>query len=152
MTTGCNGNRVPVVLLVGGWLLACAPKEAPPPPLGESATTKSNADATSAAPAVANNASPRRLVPQAIAKTCSDICDRSRQLRCNRADQCESNCVAMGSVTPCSDEFSSFFQCLLRQPLQNWECGDDGVAAIKEKFCDPEQGRAVTCMEAKMQR
>ncbi len=59
--------------------------------------------------------------------------------------------MAMASVTPCSEAFLSFYGCLVTQPPKNWECGDDGVAAIRDGFCDPEQARAAKCMEAKMQ-
>lgn len=45
-----------------------------------------------------------------------------------------------------------FYACLEKQPTKNWECGEDGVAAIKPGFCDGEQGSAVHCMEAKISR
>jgi hypothetical protein len=47
---------------------------------------------------------------------------------------------------------SSFYKCLVREPVEHWECGADGVAAIKVGFCDAEQEKAVSCMEAKVQR
>jgi hypothetical protein len=56
----------------------------------------------------------------------------------------------MGSQTPCTDEMLGFFQCLVGQPLQNWECAPDGVAAIRKGLCQGEQSRTVACMQEKM--
>lgn len=61
------------------------------------------------------------------------------------------NCIAMASVTPCSEALQSLYRCLVDQPLTHWECAEDGVAAIRDGFCDAEQGQAAACMEAKMQ-
>ncbi len=89
-------------------------------------------------------------VSQNLQRACKDICDRSRRLKCTHVDECLPNCIAMASATPCSEEVAVFYECLNRQPLQNWECAEDGVAAIRDGFCNKEQGRAVGCMEAKM--
>jgi hypothetical protein len=56
----------------------------------------------------------------------------------------------MASLTPCKKEISSFYDCLLRQPLQNWECALDGVAAIRDGLCNAQQEESLRCMEAKM--
>jgi hypothetical protein len=61
------------------------------------------------------------------------------------------NCIGMGVGTPCSDQFSALYACLVREPVAHWECGEDGVAAIREGYCDKEQERAISCMEAKAQ-
>jgi hypothetical protein len=57
----------------------------------------------------------------------------------------------MASLTPCGDEFRAFYGCLVGQPPQNWECSEDGVAAIREGFCESQQSRVAACMNAKMQ-
>jgi hypothetical protein len=62
------------------------------------------------------------------------------------------NCLAMGVGTPCSDQMSKFLRCLVSEPVERWECGEDGVAAIREGFCDKEQEQAVGCMEATASR
>jgi hypothetical protein len=43
----------------------------------------------------------------------------------------------------------AFYQCLVPQPIKNWECDEEGVAAIKPGICDKEQERAIQCMQAK---
>jgi hypothetical protein len=58
----------------------------------------------------------------------------------------------MGSLTPCSDPMAALYGCLAGQPLKNWECAPDGVAAVRVGFCDIEQRRAVECMESQAQR
>jgi hypothetical protein len=92
----------------------------------------------------------RMEVAPGVERACRQICDRSRQLNCNSVDKCLPNCMAMGSATPCTNEIQDFYRCLVGQPVQNWECAPDGVAAIRAGFCDSEQGRTVVCMETKM--
>lgn len=81
--------------------------------------------------------------------TCAKICEHSSVLHCKNADQCALNCVAAATGTPCNDEFRAFYQCLVTQPAANWECSEDGVAAVREGFCDKPQERAITCMDQK---
>jgi hypothetical protein len=56
----------------------------------------------------------------------------------------------MATVTPCSSQMGAFYQCLLAQPLGNWECDEEGMAAIREGFCDQEQEATVRCMDDKL--
>jgi hypothetical protein len=58
----------------------------------------------------------------------------------------------MAAGTPCSESFAALYQCLVREPIEHWECAEDGIAAIRVGFCEKEQERAVGCMEAKAQR
>jgi hypothetical protein len=90
------------------------------------------------------------LAASSIVSTCSEICRRSQELRCKNAHECEPNCRAMAALKPCRESVSALFGCLVRQPLTNWECAEDGVAAIREGFCEAEQARAVGCMEDKL--
>jgi hypothetical protein len=84
-------------------------------------------------------------------RQCKQICDRSRELKCSHAGECEPNCVASAANTPCKEQFLAFYGCLSGQPLQNFRCEEDGVAAIREGFCDKEQAATAACMELKMQ-
>ena len=89
-------------------------------------------------------------VSAAIRDSCRDICDRSKQLKCTHADECLTNCAGMATLTPCSAEFSKLFPCWLKEPIAHWECGEDGVGAIRDGYCDKEQAEVVACMEKKM--
>lgn len=55
--------------------------------------------------------------------------------------------MAMGSLTPCTDRVGQLYKCLAREPVAHWECATDGVAAIRDGFCDREQGDAIDCMK-----
>jgi hypothetical protein len=90
-------------------------------------------------------------VPPSLERSCREICDRSRRLNCENVAKCMPNCLAMGSLTPCTEQISAFYRCLVGEPLQHWDCAPDGVAAIRNGFCDREQGATAACMEAKMQ-
>jgi hypothetical protein len=87
---------------------------------------------------------------EAVQRDCNAICQRSIELRCEHAEECLPNCVAAASATPCKHEFASFYGCLVTQPLENWHCEEDGVAAIREGHCEREQERALQCMDQRM--
>jgi hypothetical protein len=104
-------------------------------------------------PSEAPAPSPARIeISQDLERTCRSICDRSRKLACPKVAECMPNCTAMGSATPCTAEFLAMFGCLVKQPLSNWECAPDGVAAVKDGVCDAEQRAAIGCMQLKMSR
>lgn len=137
----CAGNRLHAALLGLGvaCLVGCA--------------KKSNRDevfglASSSAMAATRARAPK---PAELNDTCTRICDRSQVLKCKNADQCLVNCIGAASGTPCNAEFLAFYGCLVPQPIANWECDEDGVAAIKPGLCDREQQRAIDCMKAKAQ-
>lgn len=126
---------------------------APVSPTKPSANAGLAAPAAPAASATALPTSPsldRVKVPLEAQETCRKICERSKQLKCKHADECLPNCYGMTSLTPCSNEMNALFPCLLREPITHWECGDDGMGAIRAGYCDKEQGAAVACMEKKM--
>ena|SRR5215471_887381 len=143
-----------MAFLTGAAALSCShqpaqadlPAEASLSPLTASSHAAIAPPAPTRAPALVGPVSPK------TESVCTDICEHSRRLKCKHADNCRPQCIAMGSFTPCQDQFAAFYRCLATKPDPNWECGEDGVAAIREGFCDSEQESTVTCMEAKMQR
>lgn len=153
MTLDGTWSRVTAVaVLLGAPALACSHKEAQaeaPAVVAASAAVASNAPAAprppAHAPPVLGEISPKTQ------SACDDICGHSQRLHCKHTDECKPQCIAMGSFTPCKDEFVAFYRCLQGKPDSSWECGEDGVAAIREGLCDSEQEKAVGCMEAKMQ-
>jgi hypothetical protein len=109
------------------------------------------AGSASTTPAATNSAQLARVeVPVEVERLCRAMCDRSRLLNCESTAKCMPNCLAMGSITPCTTEILGMFSCMTGEPEQNWQCGADGVAAIRSGFCDKEQGIVVACMEARM--
>jgi hypothetical protein len=127
--------------------MACV-KDDPNASAAESSAPPPSVKPAQASPA--NLAAQRIEIAPSLERSCRQICDRSLQLQCASADKCLPNCLAMGSATPCSDEMLGFYQCLIAQPVQNWECAPDGVAAIRRGLCGAEQERTVACMESKM--
>jgi hypothetical protein len=103
-------------------------------------------------PAVAPSATALEPPSSGISDVCRSICERSHVLKCKNADQCLAECVTGGTQNPCSAEFQNFYRCLVPQAVENWECAEDGIAAIKPGRCDEEQERAVKCIEAKAPR
>jgi hypothetical protein len=140
-------------LLVGfcSFVAACKAKEAGIEPTPPAAVHPAASAGVSAASLPAPAASPSELVAVAreLEKTCAAICERSRTLKCKSREGCVPNCLAMAAGTPCSAQFALFYGCLVKEPVEHWECDPEGVAAIREGFCDKEQERALACMEAK---
>jgi hypothetical protein len=99
-------------------------------------------------PAPSANAAPAA----ALSERCGQICENSRKLGCKNMRECQSNCVAMGSLRPCVEAVTALYTCLSAQPSERWECAEDGVAAIREGFCESEQERAVACMDKNLQQ
>jgi hypothetical protein len=85
----------------------------------------------------------------ALPALCTAICERSRKLRCKNTAECEHHCQAMGLVTGCNEQMVALYRCLGEQTLDHWECAEDGVAAIRDGFCELEQEKAVACVETK---
>jgi hypothetical protein len=143
---------------VGWLLLACtrggsegqaSPSRQGTDPLGSIAAF----DAAPSPPAqvpLASMASPAAAAE--VDKECRAICQRSVDLKCRRQSECMNNCVPAGLFTPCSASLQLMYRCLINEPLAHWECGDDGVAPIREGYCDGGQSQSLECMKAKMQR
>jgi hypothetical protein len=151
---GDNSVRAVIVALSMATLSACnrANSASEPSKAEASVSVEASAGALAVAPANREQLTiPHAEITIEVQGECKQICNRSRQLKCKHEDQCMSNCIAMATVTPCSESLHGMYRCLVNQPLANWECADDGVAAIKDGFCDREQSQAVGCMEAKMQ-
>jgi hypothetical protein len=148
-------NRRPLwgALLVVAAAAGCEGKAAPAPlPTAPSTSSEGSvAKQVEAAAARASTEAPAEPETAVLDKLCTQICDHSRVLKCKAPDVCKPNCLAMASLTPCGDEFRAFYGCLVGQPSQNWECSEDGVAAIREGFCESQQSRVAACMNAKMQ-
>jgi hypothetical protein len=130
------------VALVFGVAIGC--KGSPP-----SENTKSSASPSEPSARPATAAGEPAAAARAIEQSCNSICERSRKLNCARPQDCMPNCLAMAIGSPCADEFTAFYRCLVQEPVEHWECAEEGVAAIREGFCEKEQERAVGCVEAK---
>ena len=78
---------------------------------------------------------------------CPSLCARTSALHCTHADGCLSNCRQMAQIGACGAEMAKVLRCFEREPLRHWECNELGEPAIKDGFCDAEQGKFVACAE-----
>lgn len=78
---------------------------------------------------------------------CDQICSRSRELACTRQERCVQGCLEMASIDACKDAFAKLYSCLAAEPVSHWECAEDGVAAIRDGYCEKEQADAARCVE-----
>lgn len=114
-------------------------------PLSSRDTAQPSPSAVTPQPA-ANEPSPKAEHLD-LERTCTKICQRSLDLKCEHGADCIPSCLSMASVADCSASFLAFYRCLEQEPLEHWRCDQDGIAAIREGFCDREQESAVGCIE-----
>lgn len=77
---------------------------------------------------------------------CAAICSRSTELGCAQAGNCERLCADSMTDVPCEPEMAAATACMLTHPASDWECSDDGFAAIKSGVCTTEQEAFAGCM------
>jgi hypothetical protein len=78
---------------------------------------------------------------------CRIICNRSIMLGCRKAKAvCLLHCEETRAVPFCRKEMLSIMQCVVKEPIHNWECNDQDIASIKDGFCDDEQAVFMRCL------
>jgi hypothetical protein len=98
------------------------------------------ASAASAPPLTA----PSSDSPSALT-ACASLCKKSKALHCPKLAECETQCLAMYQLRPCLAQVGKFVACLQREPIEHWECDEDGAAAIRDGYCNKEQAAIVDC-------
>lgn len=78
---------------------------------------------------------------------CDRICTASRPLRCRNSNECKSSCTSLLASPVCGNEIARFLSCLVAQPVDRWECDSEGFAAIRDPFCDVQQGETARCFK-----
>lgn len=102
----------------------------------------------SAQAAVARAKSPAVGAPAAHAgPDCNPVCEPVRKLGCRRASECVDSCRQMAAGEVCRTQLAGFYACLASEPVEHWECLDDGTGAIKDGFCEREQASFAACLE-----
>jgi hypothetical protein len=83
---------------------------------------------------------------------CSSMCSRGQALHCGTDTQtCLLACGAM-LEPPCDQELRKVLECFVREPLPHWECGLEGLPAIRSGYCDAPQAAAARCLERESAR
>ena len=137
----------PLALL--GSLTACQrPSDAVPDATASARAAPTPALAPSATPTLsaATPASSAGSTARTSGDLCVDICELTKPLRCSAQSQCVPDCHEMRSGEHCRAQMDAFVACLVRHPVDRWECVEDGTASIKEGFCDPEQEAYILCV------
>jgi hypothetical protein len=148
-------NSIPLVLLLS-LAAGCIEKihsEAPPveaekPAAARAKKIESKTEKPRPRPAPAPQ---KESVAAAVADketdSCSIICLRSKDLRCSIGpDDCLTACKEMQDVPVCKAEMQEVVGCMVTKPPKDWECSEEGIAALKDGVCDDEQGRFMTCI------
>lgn len=79
---------------------------------------------------------------------CAEVCDRTMKLGCGPRATCLEACSAANDGSICGDEMNAFMDCALTHPASHWECSENGVAAIRQGYCDREQQSFMHCFTA----
>lgn len=125
-------------------LLACSGTPAPTPVrAGRAALPTVAAD-----PAVLPVSAPR--LPSTAARTgpCHAVCERSAPLRCPAGSECLARCEEMRASPVCPVQLAAVLRCFGTVPTARWECGEDGLPAVKDGECEPEQAAFAACFAA----
>lgn len=114
-------------------------------PLASAGQTSAPSVAAPAAQAV-NTADTQPTAKLDGSTVCAGICGRSTELRCAHANDCERLCADSMREMPCQSHMATATACMLGRPASDWECSEDGLAAIKDGFCKPQQDAFANCL------
>jgi hypothetical protein len=106
-------------------------------PVAAHGAEASNAAASAAAPSA----------PAAPPGACAALCEQTLALKCGKnASDCQAACAPMLTVSPCGAEMNAVLACMVHEPTSHWQCGDDGMAELRDGFCDSAQAAFARCM------
>jgi hypothetical protein len=125
------------------WFVACnkpapSPSNSDPPPQASASTPSATPEPPTAA------AKPATKTPGA--DPCVTVCERSKALKCRAVAECARRCAESRNLAACNSEMSAVLQCIIREPAGHWECSEDGLASIKDGYCDAEQAAFMACV------
>lgn len=135
---------------------SCDKKSANDSPPEPKLTSSASASGTPA-PAAALSASvaPLKLAPAAASARASDptlcpsLCVHTARQRCGAGErECLTACEQMLDAPICTELIQAAYRCMAAQGNDAFECGDDGIAAIKDGLCDQEQGAVARCLRS----
>ena len=100
-------------------------------------------------PPAAKKANTSAIVTVKESNSCPTICQRSKDLGCSIGpEDCITACEEMQDVPVCKAEMQEVVGCMITKPAKDWECSEEGIAAIRDGVCDDEQRRFMTCITA----
>jgi|KBSMisStandDraft_5_1062788.scaffolds.fasta_scaffold793655_2 hypothetical protein len=129
-----------------GLLLLFACRTKPPTPT-QAETKQEPPPPVAAAPQPMPPPAPPAARP-AAPDPCPSLCARTSALHCKNGEGCLSNCREMVQIAACGSEMAKVLRCFEREPMRHWECNELGEPAIKDGYCDAEQGKFVACAQS----
>ncbi len=140
--------ELPIFVLLGAAQLACARDPSPgPAEEGRAALAASAPSGAVHTPSAAQAADPASTAaPPSADAPCRAVCEQGKALHCPQSGSCLEKCRAMLAVPVCRGELEHALACFARQPAEHWQCDEDGDAAIREGYCDAEQGAFAACL------
>lgn len=84
---------------------------------------------------------------EAPADACAVMCRHSRRLGCAGLSHCGESCSRLVALTDCAMEMAAALGCFTKEGDDHWECGEDGLAAIRDGYCEREQAAYVACLQ-----
>jgi hypothetical protein len=77
---------------------------------------------------------------------CVSTCEaRQKVLECGSAS-CKDLCEKLHSSPVCGRELQTFEACVLKQPVEKWECDGAHEPTVKPDVCAPESAAVMKCL------
>jgi hypothetical protein len=135
-------------VLIAVLLSAACKKSAEPSEIAQTGVEPPHAEASlhQKPPAPSSAAQPESSSALPQEDPCATICRQTAPLGCSNAKTCLESCRETRDVRACRREMAEVLRCLTRQPLAHWECDPEGEAAIKDGYCDQQQGTFAGCL------
>jgi hypothetical protein len=84
-----------------------------------------------------------------VEELCAKACEHAQGLRCPGQAACRAGCVGSFSAPVCQEQLGAMLRCTAQEKPSSWECGPSGVPALRDGFCDKEQGAVIQCLTSK---
>jgi hypothetical protein len=79
---------------------------------------------------------------------CLQICGHVSKLNCGTESVCVQGCSQMVNIPKCTPQMNAFIDCISKESIDHFECGEQGIPSIKEGYCNDEQARFAECYGA----
>ncbi|MBN1652573.1 MAG: hypothetical protein JXA30_02235 [Deltaproteobacteria bacterium] len=76
---------------------------------------------------------------------CLRICGHVSELNCGTESVCVQGCSYMVNIPKCTPQMNAFIDCVSKESVDHFECGEQGIPSIKEGYCNEEQARFAEC-------
>lgn len=143
-------NGALLMLVALGLLSGCdaavsAPSAVAEPSTGsraEAGSSRSQLPASAVKPPVAAVSA----TSAAATAPCRTMCSHARELGCTGLSHCSESCAELLAAPECKAQLDVALGCMVREPREHWTCNEDGLASIRDGYCNAEQGAYIECL------